>query len=194
MQRMENLSVGISINKGCNAIYNPGERILISCSTSADCVAEVQLIYLNRHSQALISNQVLRQGRNIVLERKVPGKSGAYTLILYGRTPFGKSQSSCSFTCESVGSLLVESNINDAEVFVDSVYHGSSPAHVENIPVGAHEISVTKTGYHEWKSEIIVEEGLKTMVRALLTKVYCHLRKANNLYPMVRPLSHRQIA
>lgn len=170
-QKIEALSVTLSINKGCSTTYSPGERILISCSATADCVAELHLTYPDRSSKTLVSNQVLRQGKSLVLERKVPSTSGTYTLTLYGKTPFGTTQGYCSFTCESVGSLLVESNI-DADVYIDTVYYGSSPAHIENIPVGTHEIRVTKPGHHDWTSEIIVEEGLKTTVHAVLTKVH----------------------
>ena len=177
--QIEDLSVEISINKGCSTTYSPGEKMLISCSASADCVAELKLTYPNRNSRILVSNQVLRQGKDLILEERVPENPGTYTLTLYGRTPFGVKQDICSYTCESTGSLLVGSTVQGALVYVDNVYCGSSPAYTKNVPVGMHEISVVGPGYGEWKSEVIVEKGLKTTVHAVLTEV----RKKHEEHP-----------
>ncbi len=67
------------------------------------------------------------------------------------------------------GTVLVSSNAEAADVYVDGVFVGNTPANLK-LKDGIHIIEVAKTGYQKYRKEIRIYGGSELSLRAELTK------------------------
>lgn len=67
------------------------------------------------------------------------------------------------------GTLLVASDVRDALVTVDGKAEGYTPA-VLTLPVGEHEVKVTKFGYEPHNRKVLLKKGAQTQVEAELVQ------------------------
>jgi hypothetical protein len=72
------------------------------------------------------------------------------------------------------GSITVQSNPSDANVYLDSVMTGITPVMIPGVTPGSHTVRIEKTGYGPWESTISVSAGATTVVSA-------------NLFPITPP-------
>jgi len=66
------------------------------------------------------------------------------------------------------GSISVQSNPADANVYLDSVMTGITPVLIPGVTPGSHTVRIEKTGYGPWESTISVSAGATTVVSANL--------------------------
>ncbi|MDD1705749.1 MAG: PEGA domain-containing protein [Methanoregulaceae archaeon] len=66
------------------------------------------------------------------------------------------------------GSVNVQSNPEDANVYLDSVLVGLSPVLIPGVSPGTHTVRIEKTGYGPWESNVSVTAGATTLVSATL--------------------------
>lgn len=75
----------------------------------------------------------------------------------------------CPLTPQSSpGSLYVISTPTGSNVYLDSVYKGTSPVTISNIAPGTHNLEVDHAGYYDWKSTVSVPTGGTRTVDATL--------------------------
>lgn len=70
---------------------------------------------------------------------------------------------------EKLGKVIVTSNVENAEVFVDGLFVGNTPANLK-LKGGIHKIEVKKDGYKSYKRELRVFGDSETSLRAELGK------------------------
>lgn len=70
-----------------------------------------------------------------------------------------------------IGTASISSEPSGAEVFVDSVFRGTTPLILVSIEQGTHTILVTKEGYEAWQTEIVVQDASNISVNATLVPV-----------------------
>ena len=79
-----------------------------------------------------------------------------------------------SYTLDSpkplFGSLIVDGSPLMADVAIDGVGVGQMPLSLDNLLVGEHKITVSKSGYQPYSATITVAEGRTATVNATLTK------------------------
>ena len=79
-----------------------------------------------------------------------------------------------SYTLESpkplFGSLIVDGSPLMADVAIDGVGVGQMPLSLDNLLVGEHKITVSKSGYQPYSATITIAEGRTATVNATLTK------------------------
>lgn len=66
------------------------------------------------------------------------------------------------------GSLVVESKLDMADLYIDNEYVGQTPKLINDIVVGQHELKLTKEGYKEYTGSIIVKKNERTQVEPKL--------------------------
>ena len=69
----------------------------------------------------------------------------------------------------TTGDIDVTSSPSGANVYVDSVYYGTSPQLCSGLTPGGHTLEVMKSGYNTWKQTVSVVAGQTTRVHASLT-------------------------
>ncbi len=57
------------------------------------------------------------------------------------------------------GSVRVSSKPSDAKIYLDGDYEGTTPETINDVPVGSHEVKITKFGYSDYTESITVESG-----------------------------------
>lgn len=70
-----------------------------------------------------------------------------------------------------VGSLKVMSSVDDADVYIDSVYVGKVNQLFPKTIVGVHIITVKKDGYKDFSEKVLVKENQQTDLQAVLYKI-----------------------
>ena len=80
---------------------------------------------------------------------------------------------------DEVGSIEVESNPSGAKVYLDSNYVGTTPYTIEDVSLGSHKITISKTGYVDYTKWVTV-------------KVDSTSRSAQTLM-LLQPCSHESI-
>lgn len=73
-----------------------------------------------------------------------------------------------------VGSIMVESEPLMADVAIDGKSVGRTPIVVNDILIGNHKVTVSKSGYAAYTQSVTVAEGKTATVNANLTKHYAH--------------------
>ena len=73
-----------------------------------------------------------------------------------------------------VGSIMVESEPLMADVAIDGKSVGRTPLVVNDILIGNHKVTVSKSGYAAYTQSVTVAEGKTATVNANLTKHYAH--------------------
>lgn len=70
---------------------------------------------------------------------------------------------------QSVGTVMVSSTPDNAEITVDGAFMGNAPSTLKLAP-GKHVIHVTLVGYKEWSREVTVTAGAELRLNATLEK------------------------
>lgn len=87
----------------------------------------------------------------------------------------GISKCSSSVTFEVItdeaGEIDVSSSPTGANVYLDSVYVGTTPYAITGITPGSHVVKLTKAGYLDWSEIVKVTDGDTTTVNAGLTEI-----------------------
>ena len=69
-----------------------------------------------------------------------------------------------------VGKVNVISSVDDADVFIDSVYVGKVNHVFPKVNIGVHTITVKKEGYKDYSEKIVVKENFQSDLKAVLYK------------------------
>lgn len=72
-----------------------------------------------------------------------------------------------SVTAEAFGTILLSSDVEDAEVYVDGMFVGNAPSNLK-LKAGVHVIEVRSSGYPSYRKEIRVLENSEVSIRAKL--------------------------
>jgi len=67
------------------------------------------------------------------------------------------------------GSISVNSNPQEARVYLDNAYKGHTPINLRDIPIGRHTIRIILPGYQEWTGDISVSSSQTARITANLT-------------------------
>lgn len=70
---------------------------------------------------------------------------------------------------KAVGSLIVNYEPTDAEIYLDNKYIGKTPNVINDIQTGQHELKISKTGYETLTKSLVVKEE-QTEISGTLTK------------------------
>ena len=70
---------------------------------------------------------------------------------------------------KSVGSLIVNYEPTDADIYLDNKYIGKTPNVINDIQTGQHELKISKTGYETLTKSLVVKEE-QTEISGTLTK------------------------
>jgi hypothetical protein len=85
------------------------------------------------------------------------------------KVPEATAGTSSGQSAEGEGTASITSNLDAAEIFVDSVGRGSAPSLLK-LPAGKHRIQLVANGYKDWVAEIEVRNGSIVNVTGNLEK------------------------
>lgn len=71
---------------------------------------------------------------------------------------------------EGIGTLLITSSPTRASIFIDDILSGTTPATIENIPVGFHIYRLTLPGFIEASGIFRIDPGATTPVERIFTQ------------------------
>lgn len=69
----------------------------------------------------------------------------------------------------SYGSAQIQSVPSSADIYIDGLYRGATPAVVGNLGVGTHNVLLRRAGFQEYSTTIQVSAGSRTELRPTLT-------------------------
>lgn len=69
---------------------------------------------------------------------------------------------------DAYGSIAVNSNPQEARVYLDNAYKGQTPVNLRELPVGRHTVKLLLPGYQEWSREITVSPSQTARISANL--------------------------
>ncbi|MDD4138437.1 MAG: PEGA domain-containing protein [Methanoregula sp.] len=72
---------------------------------------------------------------------------------------------------QETGAIHITSVPAGAEIYLDTEYHGTTPATITAVPAGNHTIEIRKTGYEFWSTTFTVTNGSNGTIPALLVSV-----------------------
>ena len=91
-----------------------------------------------------------------------------------------------SYTLDSpkplFGSLIVDGSPLMADVTIDGVGVGQMPLSLDNLLVGEHKITVSKSGYQPYTTTVTIAEGRTATVNATLTKQTSQTSSSGKIY------------
>lgn len=120
---------------------------------------------------ALSSSDVLEVLHRFYPEVSVPKLQSAWTIEKAAsaeETTVDESQSvSSRMVPDGVGTIIISSTPDGAEIFVDDKFHGNTPATLK-IPAGSHAIVLKFPGHADWKRTLEVLKSSKVTLRATL--------------------------
>lgn len=119
---------------------------------------------------SLPSSNVLTPGRYLV----EVGKEGHETWRQWVELAAGDKRQimvSLKRTVAKVGALLISASEPDASITVDGKSAGASPALVEDLPVGTHQIIVSAPDHKDATQVALVEQGKTTRITVTLTSL-----------------------
>jgi PEGA domain len=82
----------------------------------------------------------------------------------------GRGSASAQDDQRKTGLLTIESVPQDVEILLDGNLIATTPAKQLRLPVGKHSLVLRKTGYQEWKREVMVLEGSNLTLKAEMEK------------------------
>ncbi len=91
----------------------------------------------------------------------------AHDQIQQQQQPVVISRDQGGTTSDSVGTVMVSSNVQGADVYVDDVFVGNTPASLK-LKDGIHIIEVKKSGFVDYRRELRVYSGSELSLRAEL--------------------------
>ncbi|MFH0966113.1 MAG: PEGA domain-containing protein [Methanobacteriota archaeon] len=68
------------------------------------------------------------------------------------------------------GTLTVDSNPTNVQMYLDDVYKGITPVTLTRIPVGGHMVLLKLAGYQDWSSPVTVTAGGQELVSGTLER------------------------
>lgn len=68
------------------------------------------------------------------------------------------------------GEVTIESNVPNADVYIDGKFVGSAPLNGYRLPVGEHQIKVVSEGHGDWHRTLTIFGGTATRVAATLSR------------------------
>ncbi len=173
----------ISVDRGCGSSYFAGESILITYRISAEptdtIIVTIKEILPDSTMNVLLSNRT-----------SIPGQM--YTLRIFAQPLYGKATvlmeyviksetktawyaTECSYYIKEgtyeTGSLRIECNQTDFDVFIDDAFVAHSPtasALIEGITGGGHILTVKKTGCKDFTTPFTITSGKTVTVRVEL--------------------------
>ena len=83
--------------------------------------------------------------------------------------PSNVSSSTSSSSTDTTGTIMISSNVQSADVYVDGVFVGNTPANLK-LKDGIHIIEVKKSGYTDYRRELRVYGGSELPLRAELNE------------------------
>lgn len=90
-----------------------------------------------------------------------------------------------TYACSIIGdfgSLTVSSNPSSANLYVDNVYYGLTPITVTPLSVGTHSVRLTKSGYLDYNTSVIISANQTTFLNVTLSPM-----PTGNLYIVSNP-------
>jgi hypothetical protein len=72
------------------------------------------------------------------------------------------------------GEIFINSNPEDAVIFIDSQHHGATPKTIRNIPVGVHQISLILSGYEKFSKNVTIQPGKNVDLKENLKSIESH--------------------
>lgn len=73
-------------------------------------------------------------------------------------------------TAISTGTLEINSNPVNVQVYLDDLYKGITPVTLTGVPVGDHTILLRLTGYQDWSSPVTITPGGQQIVSGTLER------------------------
>lgn len=64
------------------------------------------------------------------------------------------------------GSLIIDSTPSNATILLDEENKGATPATIDNIPVGTHNVKLKKNLYKDWEKSIVINANQTTVISA----------------------------
>ena len=80
----------------------------------------------------------------------------------------GKESSIVASLQKATGSINITSTPSNTRIYLDGKEAGTTPATLNSVPVGAHEIEIKARGHEEWKKSIIVKKDKEISLNAAL--------------------------
>jgi hypothetical protein len=71
---------------------------------------------------------------------------------------------------ESIGAILVKSDPNEAQIYIDGEYMGITPMLIK-LPMGKYQLVLQRDGYYEWKAQLELTEPVEIPLFAKLSPI-----------------------
>jgi hypothetical protein len=70
---------------------------------------------------------------------------------------------------QETGSISISSSPSGADIYLNGVYNGTTPATITGVPPGAHTLKLEKYGYVEWLTSVHIKPGVTESITAHMT-------------------------
>ncbi len=94
---------------------------------------------------------------------------GIVTLLLVFCSACTTSSDTPSVPVPATGSLAVSSSPPGAEIYLDGIARGTTPATISDIPTGSHMLELRRQGYSNWSASLEIIGGTEVSIDAILT-------------------------
>lgn len=151
-----------------------GERVIRNISLQSDRPTLTILattagteIYVNEELKGIDGwRGNIDEGTCLIEGRKTGYKTYKMTAVIYS----GKNNyDTIPALIKSVGSLIVNYEPTDADIYLDNKYIGKTPNVINDIQIGQHELKISKDGYDTFTKSLVVKEE-QTEISGTLTK------------------------
>ena len=123
-------------------------------------------IYVNEERKGIDSwSGYIDEGTCLIEGRKTGYKNHKMTAVISGKN----NSVTIPALIKAVGSLIVNYEPTDAEIYLDNKYIGKTPNVINDIQTGQHELKISKTGYETLTKSLVVKEE-QTEISGTLTK------------------------
>lgn len=147
----------------------------VSFTLSGSGLSDVEEVYLYKSTYSNVSASDLDAGSSSVTGTFDLTDVSEATYKVCAMDTYGaiKCSSSVTFgvTTDEVGEIDVSSSPSNANVYLDSVYVGTTPYALTEVTPGSHVIKVSKDGYSDWSKIVKVTADDTTTVTADLSAI-----------------------
>jgi len=147
----------------------------VSFTLSGSDLSDVEEVYLYKSGYDNITASDIDAGSSSVTGTFELSGVEEKTYKVCAKDTYGsiKCSSSVTFevTTDEVGEIDVSSSPSTANVYLDSVYVGTTPYALTDVTVGSHVIKVSKDGYSDWSKIVKVTADDTTTVTADLSAI-----------------------